>query len=170
MFTSVGFAQTGNVEDEIIKKERAMYEAIQAGDMSVFEDNLLGDFIAIYSDGISNKEEEIANLENVTMHSFELSNINVMSPTDNVAIIAYEVNSSGEYMGNPFSGVSYSSTVWAMNDGKWKAVMHTETRYEPAEATAETMDDNEWDEEENDNDEEMEDRENDENDEEVDNR
>lgn len=146
MITSVGFAQADNMGEEIIKKERAMYEAVQKGDMSVFEDNLLDDFIAIYSHGISNKEEEIANLENVNMTSFELSNINVMSPTENVAIIVYEVNSSGEYMGEPFSGTFFSSSIWTMQDGEWKALMHTETRSEPAEATAEMMDDD-WTEE-----------------------
>lgn len=107
MITSVGFAQTESMEEEITEKERAMYEAIQEGDISVFEDNLIGDYIAIYSDGILNKEEEIESLGNLTMNSFEFSNISVMSPAENVAVIAYEVISEGDYMGEPFSGVSY---------------------------------------------------------------
>lgn len=163
MITSVGFAQTDNMEEEITKKERAMYEAIQEGDISVFEDNLIGDYIAIYSDGILNKEEEIESLGNLTMNSFEFSNISVMSPAENVAVIAYEVISEGDYMGEPFSGVSYSSTIWAMEDGEWKAVMHTDTPSEQAEATAETREDSDdW------NEEEKEDGENDDNEEDID--
>lgn len=155
MITSVGFAQTENMEEEITEKERAMYEAIQAGDMSVFEANLADDFKAIYSDGIISKEEQIEELGNLTMNSYELSNTNIMSPAENVAVIVYEVYSEGEYMGEPFSGTYYSSSIWAMMDGEWKAIMHTETRSEPAEATAETMEeDDDWNDEENEDDEE----------------
>lgn len=163
MITSVGFAQTESMEEEITEKEKAIYEAIQAGDMSVFEANLADDFKAIYSDGIIDKEEQIESLDNLTMNSYEFSNINVMSPAENVAVIAYEVNTEGDYMGEPFSGTYYSSSLWAMKDGEWKAIMHTETRSEPAEATAETRDDSDdW------NEEEKEDGENDDNEEDID--
>lgn len=141
MITSVGFAQSAQLEEDITKKERAMYEAIQSGDMETFERNLSDDFISIYSEGISNKDEEIESISNLTMNSFELSNIRVMSPAENVAIIMYEVNSDGEYKGNPFSGTYYSSSTWVNKDGDWKAIMHTETMAEPVEARAETMDD-----------------------------
>ncbi len=149
MITSVGFAQSAQLEEEITKKEKAMYEAIQSGDMETFERNLSDEFVSIYSAGMVNKDEEIENINNLTMNSFELSNIRVMSPAENVAIIMYEVASDGEYMGDPFSGTFYSSSTWVKNDGDWKAIMHTETRAEPVGARAEAMDDYE-DEEESD--------------------
>ena len=66
------------------------------------------------------------------LDDFEFSNVDVLIPTEDVAIITYKVRQTGEHHGQPMDLRAADSTAWARDRGTWKCVLHTETILEPA--------------------------------------
>lgn len=132
MIATVAYSQMMDVKETIIEKEKAMYEAIKNGDMDTFKSNLAEDFMSVYESGISNREQELESLKNLTINTYELSDIKVMQPSENLAIIAYTLDASGMWQNEQFSGKSYATSTWMkMDDDSWKGIMHTETKATP---------------------------------------
>ena len=66
-----------------------------------------------------------------TLESFEFSDVDVIFPTSDVAVITYKVHESGEMEGKPMDMIAADSTVWARSGDSWKCALHTETVLEP---------------------------------------
>ena len=134
---SLGYGQMMDVEEAVIEKEKQMYESIKSGDMETFESNLAENFMSVYEEGFSNREQEIASIKNLTIDSYEMSDIKVMTPAENIAMIVYTLNASGTWNQEKFEGKYYSTSTWMKgDDGNWKGIMHTETK---ASSTGETL-------------------------------
>ena len=62
-----------------------------------------------------------------TLESFEFSDLAVVFPSDDVALVAYEVHQKGAMKGNALDMRCADSTTWVRQNGEWKCAMHTET-------------------------------------------
>ncbi len=61
------------------------------------------------------------------LDSFEFSDVQVIFPAKDVAVIAYKVHQKGEMADRPMDLHCADSTTW-IRDGKvWKCALHTET-------------------------------------------
>ena len=69
-----------------------------------------------------------------TLDKFEMSDVDVIFPSDDVAVITYKVHETGEMEGKPMDLVAADSTVWARTGGGWKVALHTETVLQPEPA------------------------------------
>jgi ketosteroid isomerase-like protein len=61
------------------------------------------------------------------LESFELSDVQVVQPSDDVAIIAYKVHQKGDMKGQAMDLKCVDSSTWVREDGDWKCALHTET-------------------------------------------
>ena len=62
-----------------------------------------------------------------TLENFEMKKVEVVQPTPDSAIIAYEVHQTGDMKGQPMDMRCADSTVWVRDGGDWKVALHTET-------------------------------------------
>ena len=62
-----------------------------------------------------------------TLDRFDLTDVDVTFPTDDVAVIAYKVHQTGEMKGRPMDLNAADSTTWVRDGGAWKVVLHTES-------------------------------------------
>ena len=62
-----------------------------------------------------------------TLDTFEFSDIDVIFPSAEVAVIAYKVHQTGETEGKPMDMEAADSTVWSRAGNDWKCALHTET-------------------------------------------
>ena len=72
---------------------------------------------------------QMAEHGDMVIKSFELSDMNVVFPTDESAVLTYRVKQSLAERGKSkqISQDMADSSVWMHKDGKWLCVMHTET-------------------------------------------
>jgi ketosteroid isomerase-like protein len=70
-----------------------------------------------------------------TLDEFEFSDIDVILPTEDVAVITYKVHQTGEMEGKPMDMVAADSTVWVRDGDAWKCALHTETVLQPKRQT-----------------------------------
>ena len=66
-----------------------------------------------------------------TLDDFEFSDMDVIFPTADVAVITYKVHQTGEMEGKPMDMNAAESTVWARDGDSWKCALHTETILQP---------------------------------------
>lgn len=62
-----------------------------------------------------------------TLEKFTFSDVDVVFPADDVAIIAYQVHQTGTMKGERMDMKCADSSTWIRTDGTWKCALHTET-------------------------------------------
>ena len=73
------------------------------------------------------KYEQMTNEGDWTLDSYELSDVEVLCPADDVAVIAYKVHQTGAMQGKPMDMNCADSSTWVRDGGTWKCALHTET-------------------------------------------
>jgi hypothetical protein len=65
----------------------------------------------------------------MVIKSFEFSDMNVLFPTDDTAVLTYRVKQAMAERGKSDETKQdmADSSVWTRKDGRWRCVMHTET-------------------------------------------
>jgi ketosteroid isomerase-like protein len=66
------------------------------------------------------------------LDAFEFSDVEVIFPGEDTAIIAYKVHQSGTMKDQPMDLDCADSTTWVRDGGEWKCALHTETVLENA--------------------------------------
>ena len=61
------------------------------------------------------------------LQEFNFSDVNVIFPSDKVAVIAYKVHQTGDLKGKPRDMRCADSTTWVKDAKSWKCALHTET-------------------------------------------
>ena len=80
------------------------------------------------------KYEQLTREGDWTLKAFEFDNVDVILPSDDVAVIAYKVHQTGELKGKPMDWQAADSSTWVRDRDGWKCVLHTETILEDAKA------------------------------------
>lgn len=62
-----------------------------------------------------------------TLEKFAFSDVDVVFPADDVAVIAYQVHQTGEMKGERMNMHCADSSTWVRNGHGWKCALHTET-------------------------------------------
>lgn len=77
-----------------------------------------------------NQFREMAEKGSMVIKSYELSDMNVEFPNDDLAVLTYRVKQQMAQRGTsskPIQQEMADSSVWARQSGTWRCVMHTET-------------------------------------------
>jgi hypothetical protein len=61
------------------------------------------------------------------LDSFEFSDVNVIFPNEDSAIVAYKVRQQGEMKGKPMDMTCSDASTWVREGREWKCALHTET-------------------------------------------
>jgi ketosteroid isomerase-like protein len=61
------------------------------------------------------------------LDSFEFDGLDVVFPSEDVAVVAYTVREKGEMKGKPMDMRCADSSTWVQQHGEWKCALHTET-------------------------------------------
>lgn len=67
-----------------------------------------------------------------TLESFEFSDVEVIFPADDTAVIAYKVRQKGTMKDGPMDMTCADSSTWVKDGDGWKCALHTETILEQA--------------------------------------
>jgi ketosteroid isomerase-like protein len=67
-----------------------------------------------------------------TLDTFEFSDVKVIFPGEDTAVVAYRVHQKGELKGEPMDLECADSTAWVRDGRAWKCALHTETILEQA--------------------------------------
>ena len=128
---STSIALSAPSSDAIEAKEKAAWQAFKSKKADDFQKLVsAADFVAVYADGMMNMQSELDTMKKTEMRSFDLSDIKVVMPDANTAVITYKCKVDATTDGKDNSGTSNCASVWHMKNGEWKAIFHTDIKAE----------------------------------------
>lgn len=116
--------------DEIIEKERQMFEAIKQKNWDAFAAVLADDTVYVDPEGAHDRAQAIAKVRKIDMTEYALTDFRVVRVDADAAVVTYTMNAKGSYDGQPVPPLTLRETsAWHRREGRWLNVYHQETQF-----------------------------------------
>ena len=118
---------------ELIKLENKFWQSIVDNDTDTAVNLLDEPALMVSSHGAMQFDHQgyrkMAEQGSMTLKSFELSDMNVLFPDEDTAVLTYHAKQAMAQKGKPeqITQEMADSSVWMRKGGAWRCVMHTET-------------------------------------------
>ena len=119
-------------DDALQEKEKAAWQAFKDKKADDFKKLVAANVVAVYAEGMSDMQNELASMQKWDMKSFAISDFKVNSIGPNLVITTYKVKVEGTYDGKDQSGNYNAASVWKSMKGEWQAIFHTNMKEAPA--------------------------------------
>jgi hypothetical protein len=132
LLATVAISAATTHEDAIMEKEKAAWQAFKDKKPDDFKKVVSANVMAVYAEGVSDMQGELAAMQKWDMKSFAISDYKVTSDGPDTVVTTYKVKVEGTYDGQDQSGTYNAASVWKKQKGEWQAIFHTNIK----EATA----------------------------------
>jgi hypothetical protein len=113
-------SNAGVSSDQFVDRERASWEAWKQKNVSVFNDELAGGYVArTATNGVKDKGDAVNAVQKVELDNYDLSNFNVSFPDQNTAVVTYRADFSGRVNGANFHQVRDIRSTWTKQGDQW---------------------------------------------------
>lgn len=112
-------------DDEMLEKEKAAWQAFKDKKPDDFKKVVSANVIAVYAEGFSDMQKELADMQKWDMKSFAISDYKVTAAGSDTVLTTYKVVVEGTYDGKDQSGTYDAASVWKKDTGDWQAIFHT---------------------------------------------
>jgi hypothetical protein len=119
-------------DDALQEKEKAAWQAFKDKKADDFKKLVAANVVAVYAEGMSDMQKELADMQKWDMKSFAISDYKVTSFGPGTVISTYKVKVEGTYDGKDQSGTYNAGSVWKNKKGEWQAIFHTNVKEAPA--------------------------------------
>ena len=132
LLAAVAVSTAATNEDTLLEKEKAAWQAFKDKKPDDFKKLVSGQAMAVYAEGVSDMQKELADMQKWDMKSFAISDYKVTSHGSDTAVTTYKVTVEGTYDGKDQSGAYNAASVWKKHKGEWQAIFHTNVKQAPA--------------------------------------
>jgi hypothetical protein len=130
LFATIAISTAATNEDAMLEKEKAAWQAFKDKKPDDFKKLVSAKLMAVYVEGFSDMEKELADMQKWDMKSFEISDYKVTSDGSDTVVTTYKVAVEGTYDGKDQSGTYNAASVWKKQKGEWQAIFHTNVKEE----------------------------------------
>ena len=131
---TVALSTAASTEDVMQEKEKAAWQAFKDKKTDDFKKVVSPNLVAVYAEGMSDLQKELADMQKWDMKSFAISDYKVTSDGSDTVVTTYKVTIEGAYDGKDQTGTYNAASVWKKQKGKgeWQAIFHTNVKQAPA--------------------------------------
>jgi len=129
---TVAVSTAATNEDAMMEKEKAAWQAFKDKKPDDFKKVVSAKLVAVYTEGMSDMQKELADMQKWDMKSFAISDYKVTSDGSDTIVSTYKVAVEGTYDGKDQSGTYNAASVWKKQNGQWQAIFHTNVKEESA--------------------------------------
>ena len=131
---TVALSTAASTEDMMLEKEKAAWQAFKDRKPDDFKKVVSPNLVAVYAEGMSDLQKELADMQKWDMKSFAISDYKVTSDGSDTVVTTYKVTIEGAYDGKDQTGTYNAASVWKKQKGKgeWQAIFHTNVKQAPA--------------------------------------
>ena len=124
---TVALSTAASTEDTMQEKEKAAWLAFKDKKTDDFKKVVSPNLVAVYAEGMSDLQKELADMQKWDMKSFAISDYKVTSDGSDTVVTTYKVTIEGAYDGKDQTGTYNAASVWKKQKGKgeWQAIFHT---------------------------------------------
>lgn len=121
-------------QGEIEKLERAFWDSMIAGKPEVATGMLTEPAVMVSGHGANKFDHaaytRMAKDDRYKLVDYSISDLDVIFPRDDVAVVTYRVDQRMEMQGKPVQMNVYDTSTWVKVEGDWRCAMHTESPVE----------------------------------------
>ena len=130
---TVALSAAASTEDVMQEKEKAAWQAFKDKKSDDFKKVVSPNLVAVYAEGMSDLQKELADMQKWEMKSFAISDYKVTSDGSDTVVTTYKVTIEGAYDGKDQTGTYNAASVWKKQKGKgeWQAIFHTNVKQAP---------------------------------------
>jgi hypothetical protein len=130
---TVALSTAASTEDVMQEKEKAAWQAFKDKKTDDFKKVVSPNLVAVYAEGMSDLQKELADMQKWDMKSFAISDYKVTSDGSDTVVTTYKVTIEGAYDGKDQTGTYNAASVWKKQKGKgeWQAIFHTNVKQAP---------------------------------------
>ncbi|PYJ68407.1 MAG: hypothetical protein DME76_12415 [Verrucomicrobia bacterium] len=121
-------------KDAMMEKEKAAWQAFKDKKPDDFKKVVSAKFLGVYTEGMSDMQKELADMQKWDMKSFAISDYKVTSAGPDICLTTYKVAVEGTYDGKDQSGTYNAGSLWKKQKGQWQAIFHTNVKEEKPSA------------------------------------
>jgi hypothetical protein len=119
-------------DDAMLEKEKAAWQAFKDKKPDDFKKVVSANLMAVYTEGVSDMQKELTDMQKWDMKSFAISDYKVTSAGSDTVLTTYKVTVEGTYDGKDQSGTYNAGSVWKKQNGEWQPIFHTNIKEAPA--------------------------------------
>ena len=128
LLATVAISTAAPTEDMMQEKEKAAWQAFKDKKADDFKKLVSANVVAVYAEGMSDMQKELADMQKWDMKSFAISDYKVTSTGPDTYVTTYKVAVEGTYDGKDQTGTYNAASVWKKNKGQWQAIFHTNVK------------------------------------------
>src|SRR5881396_3854356 len=132
LLATIAISTAAPTDDALMEKEKAAWQAFKDKKPDDFKKVVSPNVVAVYAEGMSDMQKELADMQKWDMKSFSISDYKVTSAGSDTCITTYKVAVAGTYDGKDQTGTYNAASVWKKNKGGWQAIFHTNVKQAPA--------------------------------------
>ena len=130
-FLVAASAMAGDLKDELVAIDKALWSAWGVGDAAPFKAHLTDDHVqAVAGAGVvSGRDQIVAGLspDACEVKSFDFQDINVRQLADDVAVLSYVATQDASCGGEQLPPKVYATSIFVRHHGKWLSTSYQET-------------------------------------------
>jgi hypothetical protein len=115
------------VSTDVIGQEKLAWELAKKKDKVGFAKLLSEDFTEITEDGVFDKAQILANLDDLTLTSYSPRDLKAKSIAPDAVLLIFQVTVIGKYKDHDFHADNNAASLWMKRGGKWQNVHFQET-------------------------------------------
>jgi hypothetical protein len=133
LLATVTISTAVSTEDTLVEKEKAAWQAFKDKKPDDFKKLVSANVMAVYAEGVSDMQGELAAMQKWDMKSFAISDYKVTSDASDTVVTTYKVTIEGAYDGKDQTGTYNAASVWKKQKakGEWQAIFHTNVKQAP---------------------------------------
>jgi hypothetical protein len=130
---TMALSTAASTEDIMQEKEKAAWQAFKDKKPDDFKKIVSANMMAVYAEGVSDMQGELAAMQKWDMKSFAISDYKVTSDASDTVVTTYKVTIEGAYDGKDQTGTYNAASVWKKQKakGEWQAIFHTNVKQAP---------------------------------------
>jgi hypothetical protein len=131
LLATLAISNAASTEEMMMEKEKAAWQAFKDRKPEDFKKVVSANLVAVYAEGVSDMEKELADMQKWEMKSFAISDYKVTSDGPGTMVTTYNVTIEGTYDGKDQTGTYNAASVWKKQNGQWQAIFHTNVKQVP---------------------------------------
>jgi len=132
LLATVAISTAATNEDTMMEKDKAAWQAFKDKKPDDFKKLVSANVMAVYAEGMSDMQGELAAMQKWDMKSFAISDYKATSDGSDTVVTTYKVTVEGTHDGKDQSGTYNAASVWKKQKGEWLAIFHTNIKQEEA--------------------------------------
>jgi hypothetical protein len=125
LLATAAVSTAASTEDMMMEKEKAAWQAFKDKKPDDFKKLVSANMMAVYAEGVSDMQGELAAMQKWDMKSFAISDYKVTPDGSDTVVTTYKVAVEGTVDGKDQTGTYNAASVWKKQKGEWMAIFHT---------------------------------------------